>query len=124
VGPGLRGLLRGTLTVALCAVLSACSTRPPLNFDIAETERATAARTITETATRVAVSKVGAKVCRRVAVGISEHDWIRGVVTNIEANKIRVRIEDPGRFPQVLDGTTIARGALISDSPLNWVPCV
>ena len=105
-------------------VLSACGTRPVLNPDIAEAERAAVARTIAETAARVAASKVGAKVCRRVTVGISEHDWIRGVVTEIEADRIRVRIEDPGRFPQVLDGTTIARGALISDSPLNWLPCV
>jgi hypothetical protein len=110
--------------MALCTLVSACGTRPAINPDIAEAERAAVARAITETAARVAVSKVGAKVCRRVSVGISEHDWIRGMVTEIGADRIRVRIEDPGRFPQVLDGTTIARGALISDSPLNWVPCV
>lgn len=110
--------------MALCTVLSACGTRPARDPAIAEAERAAIARTIAETAARVAVSKVGAKVCRRVTVGISEHDWIRGVVTEIETDRIRVRIEDPGRFPQVIDGTAIARGALISDTPLNWVPCV
>ena len=89
-----------------------------------EAERAAVARVLAETATRVAVSKPGAKVCRQLSVGISEHDWIRGVVTQIEGDKIRVRIEDPGRFPQVIDGTTLTRGALISDTPLNWVPCV
>jgi hypothetical protein len=124
MGPGLRAWLQGVAILVLCTVLSACGTRLARDPGIAEAERAAVARTIAETATRVAVSKVGAKVCRQVTVGISEHDWIRGVVTEVGADRIRVRIEVPGRFPQAIDGTAVAPGASISDTPLNWVPCV
>ena len=118
----MRAGLRGTL--ALCAVLAACGTRPARDPDFADAERAAVARTINETAARVAVSKVGAKVCRAVTVGISERDWIRGVVVEVASDKIRVKVDDQGRFPQTLDGVFVARGIVLWDTPLNWKPCL
>ena len=59
-----------------------------------------------------------------MAVGISERDWIRGVVVEVAAERILVRIEDAGRYPQSLDGLVLARGVAVWDSPLVWTPCV
>ena len=81
------------------------------------------ARSVNDTATRAAVAKIGAKVCRQMQVGIAERDWVRGVVTEISGDAIGVRVEDPGRFPQSLNGTMLARGALVQDSSAAWVPC-
>jgi len=110
--------LVGTLCLAGCGTTarSAKVLDPP--------ERAAEARILAETAARVAVSKVGAKVCRQMMVGISEYDWVRGVVTEVEGEMIRVRIDEPGRFPEIIAGTAVTPGALISDTPLNWRPCV
>ena len=56
-------------------------------------------------------------------VGIAERDWIRGVVTEISGDVIGVRIQDPGRFPKTLNGTALARGAVVQDSPAAWTLC-
>ena len=82
------------------------------------------ARTVTETATQAAVAKPGAKVCRTMQVGISERDWIRGVVAEVGNARIGVRIDDPGRFPHVLEGVSVARGTLVHDRPAAWIPCL
>lgn len=81
------------------------------------------ARTIADTATRAAVSRVGAKVCRQLSVGISERDWIRGTVLEIADGRIRVSVEDAGRYQHTLAGHTLARGVAFWDSPLPWTPC-
>jgi len=81
------------------------------------------ARSVNNTATRAAVAKSGARVCRLMQVGIAERDWIRGVVTEISGDVIGVRIQDPGRFPKTLNGTALARGAVVQDSPAAWTPC-
>jgi hypothetical protein len=114
--------------LAWCAtlvVLAACSTTPDLRKQKADEEsRASDARIISSVATKVAVSKVGAKVCRKVSVGISESDWIRGEVKEVGGNKIRVQIEIPGRFPETFEGVPVAKGALIWDTALLWTPCI
>jgi hypothetical protein len=114
--------------LAWCAtlvVLAACSTTPDLRKQKADEEsRASDARIISSVAARVAVSKVGAKVCRKVSIGISESDWIRGEVKEVGGNKIRVQIENPGRFPETLGGVPVAKGALIWDTALLWAPCI
>lgn len=125
MGSGLKAALAGLFTLAVfCLALSACSSPPQRNPSAVEAERAAAARTITEVATRVAVSKAGARVCREITVGISESDWVRGTVVETGADRIRVRIDEPGKFPQTLDGISVVRGATFWDTPLNWRPCV
>ena len=66
----------------------------------------------------------GAKVCRQMAIGIGERDLIRGVVVTSSPDKLSVRIEQPGQFEQVLNGVKLARGAVVSDTAENWVPCL
>ena len=110
--------------LAISTLIAACGRQVARDSVAEESRRATNARIITETATRVAVSKVGAKVCRRVTVGISEHDWIRGIVVELGEDKVHIRVEEPGRFPQALGGAELARGVLFWDTPLNWTPCI
>jgi hypothetical protein len=74
-------------------------------------------------ATTAAVAKTGAKVCRQTEIGIAERDWLRGVVTEVARDMIVVRIEQAGRFPQSLNGTPVARGAIVRDSAAAWTPC-
>jgi len=98
--------------------IAACSSEPARPaFD------AQLARSVNDTATRAAVAKSGARVCRPMQVGIAERDWIRGVVTEISGDAIGVRIQDPGRFPKTLNGTPLARGAVVQDSPAAWTLC-
>jgi hypothetical protein len=82
------------------------------------------AGTVTVSAGEAAVAKPGTKVCRWVQLGIAELDLIRGVVLQEEGHAVRVRIEDPGRFPNSLSGTPLARGALVLDKAIAWTPCV
>ena len=71
-----------------------------------------------------AVGKPGAKVCREMTVGIATRDRVRGTVTAVEADRIAVRIEDPGRFSHTLNGVTIVRGAALQDAATAWMPCL
>ena len=82
------------------------------------------ARALNESATEAAVAKPGARVCRQMQVGIAERDWIRGVVSQIGDGKVTVRIDDAGRFPHELNGTTLKRGATVSDTATAWTPCL
>ena len=124
MGLGLNSWLDGLGVATLCAGLMACGSGPLRNADAAEAERAASARILSETASRVAVSKVGAKVCRSLTVGISERDWLKGVVVEVSADKVHIRIDDPGRFPQTFDGVLLAPGTVVWDAPTNWTPCV
>ena len=111
------------VALGVSAILVACGWGAARGPAADDPERAAALRSLGDTAARVAVSKTGVRVCRQTAVGISERDWIRGVVVEVAAEKIRVRIDDPGRFPQTLDGLTLARGLSVWDTPLRWTPC-
>ena len=113
-------ICRGAIVCCAAALgIAACSSTEPVRpaFD------AQLARSVNDTATRAAVAKTGAKVCRQMQVGIAERDWVRGVVTSVSGDAIGVRIEDPGRFPQSLSGTLLARGALVQDSSAAWTSC-
>ena len=66
----------------------------------------------------------GTKVCRQMQVGIAERDLIQGVVVESEQGKLRVRIEQPGHFEQVLNGVKLARGAVVTDAVSEWMPCL
>jgi hypothetical protein len=108
--------LRGLLCVA--PALTSCSVEPARPaFD------AQFARSVNDMATTAAVARVGAKACRQTEIGIAERDWLRGVVTEVTGDAIAVRIEDPGRFPQSLNGTFVTRGAIVRDSAVAWTPC-
>ena len=105
------------LTVTVPTLLS-CSTEPAR-----PAFEARFARSLNDTATTAAVAKVGAKVCRQTEIGIAERDWLRGIVTEAAGDTIAVRIEEPGRFHQTLNGTAVARGAVVRDSAAAWTPC-
>lgn len=120
----MRARLQATAAAALCGTLVACSATTARDPAAAEAGRAATARTIAEAATRVAVSKAGAQVCREIPIGISERDWIRASVLEVAGDRIRVKINDPGRFPQTLGGVGIARDVVFWDTPLNWTPCL
>jgi len=81
-----------------------------------------------ETRTRLqalsAVGSPGQFVCRKLRVGISEHDWIRGYVVSATEEKLRVRITDAGQFPHQFDGADLAQGTVIEGNIENWVPCI
>jgi hypothetical protein len=71
----------------------------------------------------VRVSIPGATVCRNVPVGISEVDTIAGVVLAVEGNRIRVRIERPGRLGVELGGRTVKKGVELTDYVDRWMVC-
>lgn len=123
MGTGLMRGLHGALPLALCGFLAACGGLPASDPIAAEAARAAAARAISETAARVAASKIGARVCREMVMGIAEREWIRATVVAVAADRIRVRVDDPGRFPQTLHGIRIARNIELWDTPLDWKPC-
>lgn len=120
----MKAIVLRTVGVLAIVCVAGCGARPPRDANAEELARASAARTVNETAIRVAVSKTGQKICRQLTVGIAERDWIHGVVLAVEGERIRVRIDDPGRFPQTLNGVTLAKGAVVTDTPLNWTPCL
>jgi hypothetical protein len=82
------------------------------------------ARSRAKTETLIAVAKPGIKVCRDLLVGIAVHDWIRGVVTQVDAERIAVRIDDPGQQPHMFDGQPLAKGLTVWSSAVDWTPCL
>ncbi len=113
--------LAGALVGVAAWTLAGCGTSS--DAALRESERQEFARNLFETAAQAAVAKLGIKVCRMLTVGISEQDWIKGVVVDADAGQLRVRIDDSGRFPHVIDGVAIARGTIIRDKPSLWAPC-
>ena len=115
-----NGVVRNCTSLLLLAAISGCATGAKQEaFD------PRLAGQVTTSAAEAAVGKPGAKICRWVQIGISEKDLIRGVVQQQEsAQSVRVRIEDPGRFTNSLNGTPLVRGALVLDKAIAWTPCV
>ncbi len=74
-------------------------------------------------ASQAAVAKPGTRVCRWVQLGISERDLVSGVVQHADGNNLRVRIDDPGRFPKSLNGHPVGKGELLTDAANAWTPC-
>ncbi len=66
----------------------------------------------------------GAYVCRKMKVGISEVDWIKGTVRQVMGEKIEVQVDDPGRYPHQVNGAQISEGTIVRDEEVNWIPCV
>lgn len=119
--PSLTSHWRAALAGAAVAAIAGCSTNELARTPAFDPQFA---RALNETATQAAVAKPGTKVCRTMQVGIAERDWIRGVVAEAGNGRIEVRIDDAGRFPHVLDGVPVTRGALVHGSPIAWIPCL
>ena len=81
------------------------------------------ARARFEEEARAAVAKEGQKVCREMAVGIGGRDWVRGVVVATSADKVGVRIDEPGAFPHLIAEVEPRQGDVVWDEPKNWTPC-
>jgi hypothetical protein len=67
---------------------------------------------------KAAVAKEGVKVCRELPVGIGSWEWVRGVVVAVNADKIGVRVDEPGKYGQYKAGETAW------DAPTAWIPCL
>lgn len=84
----------------------------------------TLARTVHESTFRAAVARPGVTVCRQLMVGIAERDWVRGRVAEVRDAAVGVRINNPGRFPHILQKTPVVPGAVLWAAPDVWTPCV
>lgn len=82
------------------------------------------ARARAKTETLIAVAKPGVKVCRALTVGIAVRDWIRGEVIAVDAARIEVRIDDPGRQPHVIDSRPLVKGMSFWSEAEAWRPCL
>jgi len=71
-----------------------------------------------------AVGKPGVKVCREITVGIAVRDWIRGEVIAVEAERVAVRIDDPGKNPNMIDNVPLEKGVTVWSRATDWVPCL
>jgi len=67
---------------------------------------------------RSAVAKEGVKVCREMAVGIGNWEWVRGVVVAVKDDQVGVRVDEPGRYGHFKAGETAW------DAPTAWMPCL
>ena len=72
----------------------------------------------------VAVARSGVRVCRQIKIGISELEWIRGVVIAVRSRAISVEVEMPSSNPQSLNGIDLKKGAILWDLARNWKPCL
>jgi hypothetical protein len=82
------------------------------------------ARARAKTEALLAVGKPGVIVCRALRVGIAVRDWIRGEVIEVNADRISVRIDDPGQQPHVVDERPLVKGMTIWSSATEWTPCI
>lgn len=102
---------------------AAPQTRPPgqMTQDQLEQERL---RSRSEYVDAAAVAAPGTVVCRKLPVGLAEIDWLRGVVLGERSGQVSVKIVDPGKFLQVLNGETIVQGAVVHGPVTDWTPCI
>jgi hypothetical protein len=105
------------LLVGLALAVAGCAPKRPA----ADPE---AARLFAENSTLAAVSKPGARVCRRMLTGISETDIVRGVVVEARAEKIAVRVESAGRLPHSIGTIALSPKAVVWDDAAAWMPCL
>lgn len=63
-------------------------------------------------------------MCRALLVGIAVRDWIRGEVTEVDAERIAVRIDEPGQQPHVIDGRPLVKGMTVWSEAAEWTPCL
>ena len=108
--------------VVACLCISGCASAPEpapvLPHDPAF------ARNLADLAHRAALAKSGARVCRLMSVGVSERDWISGVVVEPGDAEVTIRIQYPGRLLNSIGGTVLVPGILVRDAPSRWTPCL
>lgn len=71
-----------------------------------------------------AVGRTGVKVCRTVKMGISEREWIAGVVVAVGRQSVEIAIDSPGPSPKMLAGVDLRKGAVLWDAVRDWKPCI
>lgn len=126
----IRGMAGLAGAGALCAVLAGCSSMEWLTAwesrKVVQDDGTHQARVRDRTRyeAEAAVGRAGAHVCRKIVLGIAEEDWIKGTVVEARDDRIRVKIEDPGKFPHEFDGKRVAMGTLFWDEDIRWIPCV
>jgi hypothetical protein len=76
-----------------------------------------------KTETLAAVGKPGVKVCRALLVGVAVRDWIRGEVMAVDADRVSVRIDDPGQYQHMIDDRPLVKGMTIESAAAEWTPC-
>ena len=105
--------------VVACLCISGCASEPApvLPHD------PVFARNLADLAHRAALAKPGVLVCRLMSVGVSERDWISGVVVEPGDAEVTIRIQYPGRLLNSIDGKVIVSGVLVRDAPSRWTPC-
>ena len=107
--------------VVACLCISGCASGPePAPVLRHDPEFA---RNLADLAHRAALAKPGARVCRLMSVGLSERDWISGVVVEPGGAEVVIRIQNPGRLLNSIDGKVIVSGVLVRDRPSRWTPC-
>ena len=114
----LRLKMRLVLLIAVLVCGCAQTPEPP----DAEAARAHA-KAVAEAEARAAVAVVGTRVCRRLAVGIADSEWISGVVTETRPETVTVQIDNPGRMSHMVDGVLVTRGASLRGRAERWTPC-
>ncbi len=118
-----RGAVHAALaSVVVCLCIAGCASGPKPAPDLHHDPEF--ARNLADLAHRAALAKPGARVCRLMSVGISERDWIGGVVVELGDSEVIIRIENAGRLLNTLDGRSIVPGVLVRDAPSRWTPCV
>lgn len=70
-----------------------------------------------------AVGRVGARACREMRVGVATREIIRATVTAADAERITVRIDDPGILEHTIDGRSVRKGSIVVDVLKSWLPC-
>jgi hypothetical protein len=81
------------------------------------------ARARAEKENEAALARPGARVCKRVKLGISEEQLVFGEVIGRTLSEIDIRIDSPGRFPVTLNGVALTPGSVVRDSLREWTPC-
>ncbi len=78
-------------------------------------------REYAERATAVGIP--GARVCRKIVEGIAVPHWVSGRAVGLAAERLRVKLDDPGTLALVLNGALVSAGMEIEDDFLSWIPC-
>lgn len=89
---------------------------PQLAAQMAATVRAHA-----EHLQRVKVS--GTRVCRALAMGISETDVVGGIVRRAEGDRLWIAIDRPGRLAGDINGQPLKAGVEVVDYAGSWTVC-
>ena len=79
---------------------------------------------LTDVENRVAVAKVGIRVCRDILVGISERNWVKGTVTGLNADEVIVAVDDPGSILLEVNGARLEKGTMLKEPARLWTPCL